>query len=107
MWLISLIIGCLILIAPFFVVSVVLGYVTGRFIRDPWVAAVASGLASLAAFWGSLVTAFALFVGNGAGAAIAFVITVFFLVALGVTPVFAVLAFLIYRNRRAKLSRGN
>jgi hypothetical protein len=99
-----LILGCLIAIAPFLAFSLVLGYVAGRFVKDPWTAAFASGFLGLLSFWGSLVAAIAIFVGNGAGAGVAFVLTVFFLVAMCLALVFVALAYVMYRNRRAKLS---
>jgi len=102
----QLIAGGFILVSPFVAVGLVVGYVAGRFIKDPWSAAFVSGLISLLSFWASVVAAIAVFVGNGQGAGVAAFVSVIFFVGLGLTPVFVALAYVTYRNRRAKLSRA-
>jgi hypothetical protein len=105
MWLVSLIIACLIWISPFLAIGLGVGYVAGRFIKDPGAAAIASGLVGLASFWGSLVTALVAYVPGDAGAGVAFVLQVLLYVAFFASPVFVALAFVIYRDRRRRLLR--
>ena len=59
---------CLVLLMPFLLFALVVGYVLGCFIKDPWAAAFASGLVGVSCFWATLVGAIAIFVGGGAGA---------------------------------------
>ena len=97
--------ACLIVVAPFVAFGLVVRYVAGRCIKDPWAAGVASGLVGLMSFWGSLVAAIVPLGGGGGGpGAAAAIVTVLFLVVLGVTPVFAALSYVMYRNRRRTLS---
>ena len=113
--------ACLIVVAPFVAFGLAVGFVAGRCIKDPWAAgvasgmvglmsswgsAVASGVVGLMSFWGSLVAAIVPLVGRGGGpGAAAAIVTVLFFVVLGVTPVFAGLSYVMYRNRRLHLTR--
>lgn len=96
-----LVIASLVVLSPFIAIPLLLGYVVGRRVDDPVGAGVASGIVGVTLFWSSLIIAMILAVDDGQGAGFAFMLSVFLVVAIAVSPIFLALAvFTWWRTRR-------